>query len=71
MQEAEPLMRRALAILGHFTALTGHQHPGQKLMENNYHQLLLATGRTQKEADAKVREVMKSSSKKSKPAGGS
>jgi hypothetical protein len=47
--EAEPLIRRALAILLSFQRYTGHAHPHRDAMINSYAGLLAAMGRSKAE----------------------
>ena len=50
--EAEPLMRRALAIFLAFQRDTGHAHPHRDAAIANYRGLLAAMGKTEAEIDA-------------------
>jgi len=56
--EAEPLMRRALALAVDFHRRTGHQDPSLNLRTENYRQLLATLGRSETEIDAAVRQVL-------------
>ena len=42
--EAEPLMRRAVEILGRFERKNGHRHPNCDMVEANYTALRAALG---------------------------
>ncbi len=55
--EAELLMRLALAIFLDFTRRTGHPHPHLNDAIKSYGRLLVQTGLSQEQADARVREL--------------
>ena len=50
--EAEPLMRRSLAIFVDFTRRTGHEHPHLEAVMVNYHFLLDEMGKSDAEIEA-------------------
>ncbi len=50
--EAEPLMRRALAIALEFERQTGFEHPHQQLFSTNYRTLLQEVGKSDSEIEA-------------------
>ncbi len=50
--EAEPLMRRALAIVLVFQRDTGHAHPHRDAAIANYTRLLAAMGKTEADINA-------------------
>jgi hypothetical protein len=52
--EAEPLMRRALAIALAFQRDTGHLHPRRDTRTANYRGLLAAMGKSEVEIDAEL-----------------
>ena len=52
--EAEPLMRRALAIFLAFQRDTGHAHPHRDAVTANYRGLLAAMGKSEAEIDAEL-----------------
>jgi hypothetical protein len=58
LSEAEPLYRRALMILAHFTRATGHQHPNFEMAHANYVQALTELGRSKAEIEAALRSVL-------------
>ncbi|MEO0094213.1 MAG: hypothetical protein ABIK67_08185 [candidate division WOR-3 bacterium] len=49
IKEAEPLSRRALAILLKFTQRTGYQHPYLQVMVQNYAVLLRELGKEEED----------------------
>jgi hypothetical protein len=51
LSEAEPLMRRALAILLRFKRRIGHEHPHEETASGNYRVLLKEMGKTDAEID--------------------
>jgi hypothetical protein len=53
--EAEPLLRRGVAILAAFQRQTGHEHPGFQVGAGNYIVLLQALGRTQEQIEETLR----------------
>jgi hypothetical protein len=57
LSEAEPLYRRALAILVQFTRATGHQHPNLETVRNNYVRVLTALGRSEAETEAALKSA--------------
>ena len=57
LQEAEPLMRRALNILIRLTRATGHQHPHLQVFVNNYKILLGAMGLAETEIPTRLRQL--------------
>ena len=54
LAEAEPLMRRHVAIFLDFERATGHPHPHRDAALNNYAVLLKAMGKT----DAEIRAAI-------------
>ena len=52
--EAEPLYRRALAILSHFARRNGRDHPHHHEVRLNYLGLLAETGLTEAEIEARI-----------------
>ncbi len=54
---AEPLYRRALAILARFARATGHQHPNFEVALSNYVHALVELGWTEAEIDAALKSV--------------
>jgi len=58
LSEAEPLCRRALAILARFTLATGHQHPNLETAHFNYIRVLRELGRSKSEIVAAVKSVL-------------
>lgn len=58
-REAEPLMRRLVEDRLRFTVNTGQPHPGLEASRNNYIGLLRHMGRSQKQAMAKLRAVVR------------
>jgi hypothetical protein len=53
-REAEPLMRRGVAILVEFTRRTGHRHPNLDSAISNYANLLKAMGKSLSSIDAAI-----------------
>ena len=64
LEEAEPLMRRALLIFREFTRRTGHEHPHWLTTFENYTILLKAMGKT--EAEIQNLSVFAASSRRPK-----
>jgi len=58
LSEAEPLLRRALAILARFTRATGHQHPSFELFRANYVQAPSKLSRTEAEIEAALKSLL-------------
>ncbi len=54
LAEAEPLMRRALAIVFEFERQTGFEHPRGRLFSANYRDLLQAMGKPEAEIEAAI-----------------
>ena len=57
LDEAEPLMRRALAIFCALEAAIGRSHPSRELVQGNYAGLLAALGRGEAETAAAIAGV--------------
>ena len=57
LAEAEPLMRRTLAILLEFTRAAGHAHPNLQGMAGNYASLLSQMGHSQQDAWGQIRAL--------------
>ncbi|HUT33577.1 MAG TPA: toll/interleukin-1 receptor domain-containing protein [Planctomycetota bacterium] len=57
LSEAEPLMRRALEIMLRFRVATGHVHPNEPVITENYRLLLAAMGRSEEEVLAQIKAV--------------
>ncbi len=60
--EAEPLMRRAFGILLDFRRCSGHEHPEFEAVLGNLHSLLVATGKTEAEAEAEIGRIVAAAS---------
>jgi hypothetical protein len=58
LAEAEPLFRRAVAILVDFERETGHRHPDRDVYIWRYGALLEAMGKSEAEAQAATDELM-------------
>ena len=58
LPEAEPLLRRCVAIFSKFAQSTGHEHPHMQAVTDNYRQLLAALGLSAAEIHAKLQEVL-------------
>jgi hypothetical protein len=58
MAEAEPLMRRMLAIFIDFERKTGHPHPHRNSALRNYSGLLVAMGKSEAEIGAQIFSLM-------------
>ncbi len=57
LSEAEPMCRRALAILVRFTRATGHRHPNFETGRANYVQVLAELGRTETEIENALKSI--------------
>jgi hypothetical protein len=57
LAEAEPLMKRALAIIVKLSRSIGHPHPHLNVFVNNYAALLHAMGRSREHILAALREI--------------
>jgi tetratricopeptide (TPR) repeat protein len=57
LAEAEPLMRRALAIVLGFRRSTGHEHPNQEVISDNYWYLLKKMGKSDTEIQTRIAEI--------------
>jgi len=57
LQEAEPLMQRALVIFLEFTHRTGHPHPQLNTVINNYAALLKEMGHSEDEVLARLKRL--------------
>jgi|SRR5580704_11002102 hypothetical protein len=57
--EAEPLMRRAVAIAVKFTMQTGHRHPRLDTRLKDYKILLAELGKSQSQIDATCTELLR------------
>jgi len=55
--EAEPLMRRHVAIFLDFTRRTNHNHPHLNAAINNYAYVLMQMGLSQEQANARINEL--------------
>ncbi len=59
LAEAEPLMRRHLAIFARFTKRTGYEHPNLQDAIGNYTGLLEETGLTLEEIQQRIEETLR------------
>ena len=59
LAEAEPLMRRVIETFLSFTRKTGHEHPHLQLAFGNYERLLIAMGRSETEAKAEIKALIR------------
>ena len=57
LDEAEPLMRRALGIFLDFTCCKGHEHPHLGKVMGNYANILKALGRSEEDIDVELRKL--------------
>jgi len=57
LSEAEPLMRRSVAILLKFTRVTGHLHPNLRAGLRNYRSLLIDLSLDQEEIRKRISEL--------------
>ena len=57
LAEAEPLMRRMVAVVIDFERRTGHPHPHRDAALGNYARLLAATGKSEAEITAALADV--------------
>jgi tetratricopeptide (TPR) repeat protein len=58
LAEAEPLMHRALAVLVMSDRHTGHEHPQQGAVSENYRQLLRAMGKPETEIESTMEALI-------------
>ena len=58
LDEAEPLMRRALVILVTFGRQTGYDHPNLRMFAENYRGLLTKLGRSPKQIEDELRGLI-------------
>ena len=58
LAEAEPLMRRALAILNDLEPRPGHRHPHRDVAARNYVMLLVTMGKSEAEVRAAIDELI-------------
>jgi tetratricopeptide (TPR) repeat protein len=58
LSEAEPLFRRALAILARFTWATGSQHPKFEMVRTNYLRVLGDLGRPKAEIESALKSAL-------------
>ena len=56
--DAEPLMRRALAIYANFTRETGHEHPNLEIVRSNYLGFLEEMGLSDEEIERKIADIL-------------
>ena len=57
LAEAEPLMRRHVAIFVDFTRTTGHPHPHLESAFRNYAELLKASGKSKAEIKGQIEKL--------------
>jgi len=57
LEEAEPLMRRALEIFHQFSEAIGHEHPDMHVVIANYNRLLKEMGLSEAEIAERLEQI--------------